>query len=133
MNSFGDNVRAIERRRSAAWSVLSGGTCSQLDGASDDGAPHYIALPFDALTGLRMWQIAPDARVTDGSLRTAQWLDGLRVERAEKSSGLSLQQGRCDDFDVAFVPDRQDVDLIAADRLTRSKGNNQPTTRRRDR
>jgi hypothetical protein len=105
------------------WGVLGGGTHIGLAFGSPDGTTHQIALPFDALSGLlmtlpRMLQSALDARFPDGSLRVVQPLTRWNLERNAGGSGLILNLGTKDGFEVAFTVTAQDADSLGATLLT---------------
>lgn len=117
------------------WSVLPGGTRIRLDFTDCDGTPHYIVLPFDALTGLlmtlpRMLQMALDIRFADGSFRFVQPLGCWRLERAENEARLILQLGTRDGFEVAFALEGHDAHALGAALLSVPNRDNQPAMRR---
>ena len=74
-------------------------------------------LPFDALTGLlmtlpRMLQSALNERFSGNTLRVVHPLGDWRLEQAEGDSGVILQLGTPDGFEVAFAVPDQDADSL---------------------
>jgi hypothetical protein len=109
----------IEGQQLTTWAVLPGGTQVRLDFVAADGRTHCIVLPFDALSGLlmtlpRMLQSALDAQFADGSLRLVQRLGTWRLEPMQGDSGVILQLGTQDGFEVAFAVNDEHASSLGA-------------------
>jgi len=108
MDGSVDTVPCIEGEKFTTWSVLPGGHHVSLDFAANGGATHRIVPPIEALTGLlmtlpRMLRSALNERFPDGSLRLVHPLGDRRLEQAEGDTGLILNLGTPDGFEVVFT------------------------------
>lgn len=117
------DANSIDGQQLTAWAVLPGGARIRLDFIAADGAPHRLALPVEALSGLlmtlpRMLQTALDARFADGSLRVVQRLGTWQLEQGEGDSGLILKFGTRDGFEVAFALNGEHAGALGATLLS---------------
>jgi hypothetical protein len=130
------DVRVIDGREFASWSVLPGGTQARLDLVAGNGKPSSIVLPFDVLSSLlftlpRILQAALDERCAEPSMRVVHPLGTWRLERAHGEPGMILRLGTIDGFEVAFALSGFDAGSIGPALLAASDHIEQPSKVRR--